>query len=335
MFDVVTVGGVVRDICFVTNVGRILKTPHDILAQEKVCFEFGTKFESDNVFFSVGGGAANTAVGLSRLGKKAALFSFFGNDARRKAIFGILKKEKVDLSLAKTIPGLTGLSFALIDEPSTEHVVFLYRGVNDQLMVNNKLKKALKKSRWVHLTSLGGEWKKTIKDLTKNLGKTNLSWNPGGAQIKKGIKTLMPLLKKTFILFVNQDEALELVLGVKSKTKVNVEDTSVLLETLRSFGPRVVIITSGKKGAYVSDHEKILFAPAVSKNEKDTLGAGDAFCSGFLGGYMENEDIERGLRFGILNSASVVEDYTAQKGLLTKRQILARLKKVRIKEIGK
>ena len=92
------------------------------------------------------------------------------------------------------------------------------------------------------------------------------------------------------------------------------------------MGPKVVVITNGCNGVYVATNEFIYFHPSMKVNVVNTVGAGDAFGSCFVGSLMLGSSITQALRNGIVNSASVLEDLGAKKGLLTLDQINKKVK---------
>ena len=51
---------------------------------------------------------------------------------------------------------------------------------------------------------------------------------------------------------------------------------------------------------------------------KERTGAGDAFGSAFLAGYMEKEDIAHAIQLGTANSTGVLQEVGATRGLLKK-----------------
>ena len=58
-------------------------------------------------------------------------------------------------------------------------------------------------------------------------------------------------------------------------------------------------------------------------NPVNTTGAGDAFGSGFLAGFINsNSNAKTALHLGMLNSTAVIMHKGAQKGLLTKSELL-------------
>jgi len=108
---------------------------------------------------------------------------------------------------------------------------------------------------------------------------------------------------------------------------VNMKD---LLTGIRNIGPKVAIITNGPDGTYASDGGRFVHMPIVDAPVVERTGAGDAFGSGFLGAYMAGKSLDEGLKWGTVNSASVLGYVGPQAGLLNKEQIEEWL--LRIKE---
>ena len=128
----------------------------------------------------------------------------------------------------------------------------------------------------------------------------------------------MAILNKVNVLFLNRDEALELVKNIEGEVEDNPES---LLTKILSYDVEVVAITDGANGAYVGNKINKLFLPAAKTTVRETVGAGDAFCSGFLANYIETEDIRQALTWGISNSAGVISKIGGAEGLLTKREM--------------
>jgi sugar/nucleoside kinase (ribokinase family) len=67
--------------------------------------------------------------------------------------------------------------------------------------------------------------------------------------------------------------------------------------------------------------------------QTDTTGAGDAFGSGLVAGYIISGDFEIALKFGILNSGGEVAEYGAESGIMTREEIESKLQGVEIEKI--
>ncbi len=336
MFNVLTIGGATRDIIFVTDKGKIISTPQNLTEQKLLAFEYGAKIKSDQVYFSSGGGACNAAVSLSRLGIKTAALLRIGNDQNGTEIKNNLLKEKVETKFIQEDKKTgTSVSFIVVDKKSGDRVIFNWRGANKKLNTPtiSPFAKGRKRGGWIYLTSLSGDWEKSLAKINNFVkkNKIRLAFNPGSTQIKAGRKKLLEILKSTEILLLNRDEAIELALSDKKQKNKNFNDPASLIKIIREWGPKIVIVTQGLSGAWVGDKENIYYARATSKKRIDTTGAGDAFGSGFLGGFiLSGENIKESLKYAIINSGNVVGHYGAQDGLLTLAKIKSQLSKIRI-----
>lgn len=334
MFDVITIGGATRDITFITDKGRVIETPENLTEQKLLGFEYGAKINSDEALFNFGGGACNTAATFSKLGLKVAVNCKVGNDDDGKAIINNLKDREISADLVqKDENKRTGFSLVVVNKNGGDRVIFQHKGASNFLEM--KSENISGKANWIYVTSLANRWKESLDEIKKAVveSKINLAWNPGGAQIAGGKSNLAEYFKVTEILLINKDEAIELVQGDESvKMDFNqINDPSMLAKVIKKWGPKTVVITDGKDGAYVySGGDYVFFAPSTANIAVDSTGAGDAFGSAMVGGYIITENLESALKFGILNSGSVVSEYGAQNGILERSEIEKKLTEVKV-----
>lgn len=308
-FDLITVGGATVDISFYSKEGELISTGNAI-KQKLLAFEYGAKIVADRVFNTFGGGCANVAVSASRLGLRTATVCRLGKDDFGKRVLANLTANKVDVGLIrlddKNPTGFTVILTA--DNPSKEHIAFVYRGANAALSASD-ISGSLN-TKWFYVTSLPAVGWQRIMDKLVASGK-KIAWNPGNEQLKD-ITAVKKYLKKIEVLIVNHDEALEFK---------KLKDMKGLLAYLKSLGPKIVVITDSANGAYAIDDKKQYFMKARSLKPINTLGVGDAFGSALTSALVYDKNIKEALTWGIKNSASVVAHIGAQKGLLTKREI--------------
>lgn len=331
MFEIITIGGATRDIIFCTEKGKIIKTSNP-LCQKLLGFEYGAKFVIKNAHFSFGGGAQNTAIAFSRLGLKTAAILKIGKDPRGKLILENLKKERVDTRFVQIDPKFpSGLSFIISGERAKDHLAFCFRGANDYLQITDHKLPIARQTKWIYLSSLSGSWQEALDTITKNLQSvksgskhliSKLAWNPGSLQIEAGISKLKKNLALTEVLLVNRDEAAELISSAENSKnlKKKLKDIKFLLKFLKDYQPKIVVITQGRKGAWLYDGRKFYFHRASPDQPVETTGAGDAFGSGFVAGLIfYKNNLEKALDLAVRNSGSVVSNYGAQQGLLRKQ----------------
>ncbi|MCK5332324.1 carbohydrate kinase family protein [Candidatus Parcubacteria bacterium] len=333
MFDIITIGAVIRDVTFLTDEGKVIETPENLTAQSLLAFEYGSKIKSEEVFFNFGGGACNAAATFAKLGIRVAVNCRVGEDEEGESAVKNLNKLGINTDLMQTDrERKTGFALVVVDKNQGDRIIFVQKGASNFLEVK---KDAISQTKWIYLTSLAGEFEKSLEEINSAIeeNKIKLAWNPGVKQIEAGKEKLAKTLKNTEILLVNKDEAIELV---QSDEKLQLDfnqinDSGVLAKTIKCWGPKIVVVTDGRNGAYVcAENDDILYAPIISGKRVDTTGAGDSFGSALVSGYILSDDIEKALRFGILNSGNVVGEYGAQNGILSKDEIEKRLDEVKV-----
>lgn len=325
IYDFITIGGATRDISFFTDQGILIDNPRDILRQQLLAFEYGAKIRVDTFNYTYGGGAANAAVNLAHFGFKAACLAAIGDDENAKAIIKNFKERQVSSSLITRITGTnSGFSFILISKTG-ERIIFTERGANSRLKLDARTEATLKQAKNIYLSSLSGDWQSILKKVfaIAHQKKTKVAWNPSEAQYSAGLKKLMPFLRDTFIFSVNKDEAIELALAhsKRSGQKLSaafLNDEKNLLEIIKGYGPQIVLITSGSKGAHVYDGQHFYYQPIIKEKKRvDTTGVGDIFNSTFAAGIeLFKGDIQKALQLSARNTASKIAHLGAQNGLL-------------------
>jgi len=330
--NIITIGGATRDITFITDKGRVIETPENLMEQSLLAFEYGAKINSEEVFFNFGGGSCNTAATFSKLGISAAANCRVGNDDDGKSMIKNLEKLGINTNLIQSDEERkTGFSLVVVNKKEGDRVIFVYKGASDFLNVKEE---EIKNTEWIYLTSLAGNWEEDLAEINKAVenGKVKLAWNPGAEQISAGKNKLEKFFKNTEILIINKDEAIELAASdEKLKLDFNeINNVEVLAKNIKKWGAKIVVITDGSNGAYAHGGEKVLYASATLNKKIDSTGAGDSFGSAFTGGYILTSDIEKALKYGIINSGSVVSEYGAQNGILGRDEIEKRLDEVKV-----
>ncbi|MFC1632914.1 carbohydrate kinase family protein [Patescibacteria group bacterium] len=281
---------------------------------------YSTKVLADGMVLGTGGGAANVAVGLSKLGHSVALAAMIGNDVEGQLVLDNMKRAGVKTDCVKiNKKEATGLSVDLTI-PGEDRTVIAQRGANNHM---DKVKWPLSKMTprkaivVMHLSGTSHRMLSQIRKIKKANPELLLAWNPGSTQLTKGLKALQSTLKVTDILNLNEREAREL-LG-RSANRLSYQKVAA---KIGEFGPKVVLITRGRVGAYGWSAEEQAYAIPLPTKRLNVTGAGDSFTSGFVAGYLEHgDDIKKGLQYGTANGSYVVTKVGAQHGLLTDKQI--------------
>lgn len=282
----------------------------------------GHKVKVKEVVESCGGGANNTAVGLARLGCKAAFCGVVGDDQWGERMLANFRKEKVDISPVTVVEHETTSFSIVLSLQSRDRTILYTPGVNEHLHDVTFDREAMHASDAVFLNHLSETACMIEDDLIASLKgepHIHLTWNPGGCQIDAGMRTRdkAALLKLTDLLILNKEEAEKFT---KQKT------VRACLAALLDAGVGNVCITDGGNGTYAGDGKHSYYCP-TRKDIKvfDSTGAGDAFGTGATWALITGRALPTALVAGTLNAASVIQVLGAQGGLLQEAEMLSQL----------
>lgn len=334
-YDIITIGTALQDIVFSTNLVETIANPKpDPTKLRLMAFESGAKIRSDDVHLLFGGGAANTAVTCARLGLRVAAVARVGKDGVGDNIRRQMRTEGVATTyLQQDAQQATGFSFVLMEARTNEHVAFAHYGANTKLAISAGQLNRLT-TRWFYISSLSQRnWPHAMYAVQRRAAQIGaaIAWNPGATQLAAAPALLKRIIKRTSILILNRDEATELALRLRLFTKqiskkARRASCPDLARALATLGCPIIVITDGRQGAYVWSAGKMYFDKPGRTKPKDTTGAGDAFGSTFVAGVvLQPTDIPFALRAATVNATAQVAVVGAQTGLLTRRQLLARV----------
>ena len=310
-YDFISIGDTVTDAFIRLNhEGAHLEMDH---GEREICFRFGDKVPYLDVHVIAGvGNAANAAVSATRLGLKTAFVSNVGDDEYGKEIIANFKKEGVSTNFIHVHENI----------PTNYHYVLWYGDERTILIKHQNYPTSLPdidEPKWIYFSSLSSSTEKFHKEVESYLNahpSIKLAFQPGTFQIKMGKEKLAGIYKRADVFFCNKDEA-QRILGVQEN------DIKKLLQAVADLGPKIVAITDGVKGAYVFDGKE-MYSMRLYPDPKPPIsrtGAGDAFSSTFTVALALGKDVKEALRWGPINSMSVVQGIGAQAGLLTREKL--------------
>lgn len=309
----VTIGSATLDIFLKSEKFKVVKS-EDVPSGLAICEVYGGKMEVEEVNITSGGGGTNCAVSFAKKDLKTATIVEMGNDPAALIVYKDLEEAGIDTRYVVQEPDETTAVSAILISHDGGRSIIVYRGAS-AMLDNKDIPWSELKTRWIHVTSLGGNVGLLAKiiDWAKK-EKVRVSLNPGMTEIeKKG--QLMKLLPKVEMLFVNKEEASELF-GVKFADEKVWRSREFLKMS------RVTVITDGARGGKVCIEGKCLwFEGKKVRKVVDTTGAGDAFASGMVSGVLYGLPYEEALDWGVKNSASVLRYVGAKKGLLTLAEV--------------
>ena len=271
-----------------------------------------------------GGSAANTIYGLARLGIKTGFVGAVGTDKSGKTLIDDLKTAAVDISQIIIKKSETGATTCLSDKLG-RRAIYVSPGANNLLNQKDIDIAYFNQAKFVHLSSFADDQQLKLQIATakKLKGSVRLSLAPGMIYVTKGLKALAPLLKRTYVVFMNREEI----------ERLTDKDFQTGAKELAKIGCRIVVVTLGKGldsdksgaiTAYIRNGEKeyeVISEKARPKLLSETTGAGDAFAAGFLFGLLKNKTIEESGYLGDIAAGFVIAKIGARTGLPTLSQL--------------
>lgn len=280
-----------------------------------ISMRFGDKIPyQESVTVHGVGNSANASVAAARLGLGSALYCHVGSDQLGADCVEALKNNRVSTELV-TIDA---------DKKTNQHYVLQY-GPERTILIKHEayhygdLNPATVPA-WIYLSSISREsapFHDTIVSYLKSHPETRLAFQPGTFQMELGTDTLRGIYAATELFFCNKQEAQRIL-------KTDSEDWATLHAGIRALGPKLVVITDGVNGLTASDETGAGYHLPMYPDPKppiDRTGAGDA-CSSTIVAAMQLElPFLEALRWGPINSMSVVQYIGAQQGLLSREQL--------------
>jgi ribokinase len=255
---------------------------------------------------SAGGSAANTVVGLARLEVKTGFIGKVAADSEGKFLLDDFRKENVDINgITVSDKGRSGAVMGFID-PQGDRALYVDPGVNDQIDFKDINLDYVSGTEFLHLSSFVGEKPfKAQKQLIEQLSSVKISFDPGAIYARKGLETLKPIIRRSYVMFPN---------GIEVKLLTG-QDYREGAKTFIKLGADIVAVKLGKRGCYVTDGKQSHLIEAYKVEVVDTTGAGDAFCSGFLYGLIKRKNLYECGKLGNFVASRCISKMGARTGL--------------------
>jgi len=255
-----------------------------------------TYIRDHQVYF--GGGAANIAAGIARLGCPAGLVSAVGSDFAGSEYEGWLRELGIATRFI-VVPGARTPTAYMFTEDSGDQITFFEWGASAAFATADA-----PSLPFVHLATADPGFNVRVAERA-----AFSSFDPGqdiGWYTKEQLESI---LSRVSILFANRHEMATLcrVLGRKR-------------EEITGSVP-LVIVTMDTEGSEVHAEGKVHCIPIVPVPLKDPTGAGDAYRAGFLSAYAKGYTPDACGRIGTVTASFAVESVGCQTNLPTWEQM--------------
>jgi len=275
--------------------------------------QIGSRLEDAATFAkAVGGSPANVAIGAARLGLKSALITRVGDEPMGRFVREQLAREGVDVRAVRVdAQRLTSLVLLSVRDAQTFPLIFYRENCADSALCADDVDAdfiaaarallvtgthfsipAAAQAQRKAIAAARAHGRQVILDIDY---RPNL-WGIGGhdagdsryARSARVTQVLASVLPECAVI-VGTEEELHIAAGV--------EDTLEAIRRIRAVSSAVIVCKRGARGCVVfegpipSALEDGLVARGSEVEIYNVLGAGDAFMSGFLRGYLRNEPL--------------------------------------------
>lgn len=259
-----------------------------------------------------GGTAGNIAYTLSLLGIKCVVMGIAGEDFVSYKEF--LEKNEIDVTLVKMVSNLyTSTAFGITDSHDNQIWGF-YSGadtLSDQLSV-------LDINAQIDFGVIAPHNPRAMIKFAREYQRMKIPYlfDPGMQLPWLNSADLIDAFKGAKIIIGNDYEMslMEKKTGIAHLEKLSNEN-------------KIIITTLGEKGSRIAaDGQVFPIPPAVVKHASDPTGAGDAFRSGFMAGFMRELPLSVCGRMGSIAAAYTVEKYGTTTHTFTIGKFIKRYK---------
>jgi 5-dehydro-2-deoxygluconokinase len=314
------------------------RTCVDLYAEQE-----GAKLEDVQSFRKyVGGSAANIALNTARLGVKSAMLTRVGEEQMGRFVRRTLADTGVDVSHVTFDPEhLTPYVLLAIRDIDDFPRIFAYGDAADLAIKEEDIDPAfIASSKALLLTgtplSRSGPRAASFKAIqaAKEAGTRvvfDLDYRPvfwGVATHEQGGEMFVASEEVTEV-YRSVLPSCDLVVGTEEEIRIagGSTDTHDALRSIRGVSEATIVLKVGAMGAIVfpaeipDDLEEGVRVPGFAVEVFNSVGAGDAFMSGFLSGWLRDEPLEECLRLGNACGAIVVSRHGCSPAMPTPEEL--------------
>ncbi|MCE5298884.1 MAG: carbohydrate kinase family protein [Methanoregulaceae archaeon] len=243
-----------------------------------------------NILF--GGGAANIATGIARLGGEVTLVSAVGGDFKGSAYEAWLKENGVYTQFY-TVPGKHTATAFMFTDPSGDQITFFEWGASDIFRTSDP-----PSFPFVHMATADPVFNVKVAE------KAGFSsFDPGQDLHRYSAEQLHSIISRVSLLFANQHE----VEGMCRMMSISRQDLIGMVP--------MAVFTRGGEGSILYLEGKEEHIPAIPVRMVDPTGAGDAYRAGFLTAFLKHLPPLICCRVGTVAASHVVEVAGCQTNL--------------------
>lgn len=272
----------------------------------------GVEIFTDHYTREVGGGAANTACALAKLGRSTILCGVVGVEdrillARRLSDFGVI------VDAMQYVQQCTGVTVSI--STKEDRTFFTYPGANGQLteyLQSSEVIAQLTAASHIHFAMpLSRATAQSLLPGLKQSGCTlsiDLGWQPAWLADPQNLDTC-----RACDFFLPNEKEAGLFTGL--------QEPADMLQSCVESGISGAVIKLGARGAAAMLNGNLHWARSLTVDPVDTTGAGDAFDAGFIDAFLDGVSLDEMLGRGCVCGAVSTRVSGALNGLPTREEL--------------
>lgn len=292
----------------------------------------------------VGGSPLNIAVGAQRLGLQATLLTAVGEDKVADFILHFLEKEKVNTTFIPRIAGTRTSAVLLGIEPPDRFPLVYYRdnAADSNITIDHVIAAKIAKYKLLEIsgTALNKEPSRSacfyaIEEAFNNKVPVVLDIDFRADQwsdLRSFGLMIRALLPKVEIALGTEEEILATSIVDSHQVAIEHQQVSApkitgnledAIEKILAAGVKILVVKKGPAGVTIyTKNNQPIDVPGYPVAILNVLGAGDAFASGFIYGYLHGWDLFKACRLGNACGAWVVQKPGCANDMPTLDQVL-------------
>lgn len=258
-----------------------------------------------------GGAESNVAIGIARLGHRAGWFGRLGDDPFGRYIYKSIRGEGVDVSrveLSKTAP--TGLM--LREQTWQGTSVYYYRrgSAASEYQAAHLDEPYIRQAKVLHITGITPALSESCREAVfkavelARKHQVKVSFDPNLRlklwSLEEAKQVLLPLAEMADYFLPGLEE-LQLLYGT--------ENWDAIFSNLKQLRGTSIVKGGKNKTIVVNGAEQFSVSYTPVDRVVDPVGAGDAFCAGFLVGIIKGWELEQAVHLGNMSGSIVIRGY--------------------------
>ena len=276
----------------------------------------------------VGGCPTNISVGTRRLGLRSSVLTAIGDDPVGEFLIKFLNDENVETQYIVKKPGHRTSAVVLGIEPPDKFPLIYYRDncADIELTIDDVIASPIATSRAVLISGTGlskepsrsatlyaAEHAKSMeRQVFLDLDFRADQWHDPrayGINIRSALRNIdIAIGTEEEIKAASLTDVSQVSVENSQISNPNIEgDMDAAISNILNAGPKALVVKRGSAGADICLKDgKVITAPPFPVEIYNTLGAGDAFASGFIYGILNGWDWQKSARLGNATGAIVV-----------------------------